>query len=123
MTAPTSSSTEAAKETSRLETFADGVFAIAITLLVLEIHVPEGGEDLGAAILAQWPSFAAYVISFLTIGVMWVSHHQMFTIIRRTTPTFLFLNVSSCCRSPSSRTRPPWSPSTSWIPRGGPRPC
>ncbi len=59
-----SSSTEAAKETSRLETFADGVFAIAITLLVLEIHVPEGGEDLGAAILAQWPSFAAYVISF-----------------------------------------------------------
>lgn len=88
-----SSATDAAKETSRLETFADGVFAIAITLLVLEIHVPEGGEDLGAAILAQWPSFAAYVISFLTIGVMWVSHHQMFTIIRRTTPTFLFLNV------------------------------
>jgi TMEM175 potassium channel family protein len=83
----------AAKETNRLETFADGVFAIAITLLVLEIKIPDPGEDLGKALLAQWPSFAAYVISFLTIGVMWVSHHQMFTIIRRTTTTFLFLNV------------------------------
>jgi uncharacterized membrane protein len=84
---------DAAKETNRLETFADGVFAIAITLLVLEIRIPDAGEDLGTALLAQWPSFAAYVTSFLTIGVMWVSHHQMFTIIRRTTTTFLFLNV------------------------------
>ena len=84
---------DATKETSRLETFADGVFAIAITLLVLEIHIPAPGEDLDTALAAEWPSFAAYVISFLTIGVMWVSHHQMFTIIRRTTPTFLFLNV------------------------------
>jgi uncharacterized membrane protein len=85
---------ESGKETARLETFADGVFAIAITLLVLEIHVPEtGSTDLAGAILDQWPSFAAYVISFLTIGVMWVSHHQMFTLITRTTPTFLYLNV------------------------------
>jgi uncharacterized membrane protein len=83
----------ATKETSRLETFADGVFAIAITLLVLEIKVPDPGEDLGQALLNQWPSFAAYVTSFLTIGVIWVSHHQMFTIITRTTTTFLFLNV------------------------------
>jgi len=83
----------AAKETNRLETFADGVFAIAITLLVLEIKIPDPHENLGTALLAQWPSFAAYVTSFLTIGVMWVSHHQMFTIIRRTTTTFLFLNV------------------------------
>ncbi len=82
-----------AKETARLETFADGVFAIAITLLVLEIHIPATGEDLSAGLLAQWPSFAAYVTSFLGIGVMWVSHHQMFAIIHRTTPTFLFLNV------------------------------
>jgi TMEM175 potassium channel family protein len=89
----TVSERDAAKETGRLETFADGVFAIAITLLVLEIRIPDVGEDLGKALPAQWPSFAAYVTSFLTIGVMWVSHHQMFTIIRRTTPTFLFLNV------------------------------
>jgi uncharacterized membrane protein len=84
---------QAAKETNRLETFADGVFAIAITLLVLEIRIPDPGADLGKALVNQWPSFAAYVTSFLTIGVMWVSHHQMFTIIRRTTTTFLFLNV------------------------------
>jgi uncharacterized membrane protein len=84
---------EATKDTARLETFADGVFAIAITLLVLEIRIPDAGEDLGKALLAQWPSFAAYVTSFLTIGVIWVSHHQMFTIIRRVTTTFLFLNV------------------------------
>jgi uncharacterized membrane protein len=82
-----------AKQTARLETFADGVFAIAITLLVLEIKIPEAGEDLTEALLAQWPSFAAYVTSFLGIGVIWVSHHQMFAIIHRTTPTFLFLNV------------------------------
>jgi uncharacterized membrane protein len=83
----------ATKETTRLETFADGVFAIAITLLVLEIRIPDPKEDLGQALLNQWPSFAAYVTSFLTIGVIWVSHHQMFMIIRRTTTTFLFLNV------------------------------
>jgi len=83
----------ATKETGRLETFADGVFAIAITLLVLEIRIPGPRENLGQALLNQWPSFAAYVTSFLTIGVIWVSHHQMFTIIRRTTTTFLFLNV------------------------------
>ena len=84
---------EEAKNTARLETFADGVFAIAITLLVLEIRIPEAGENLTDALLAQWPSFAAYVTSFLGIGVIWVSHHQMFAIIHRTTPTFLFLNV------------------------------
>ncbi|TMC64505.1 MAG: DUF1211 domain-containing protein [Chloroflexi bacterium] len=84
---------EAAKDTARLETFADGVFAIAITLLVLEIRIPDPGADLGQSLLNQWPSFAAYVTSFLTIGVIWVSHHQMFRIIRRTTTTFLFLNV------------------------------
>jgi uncharacterized membrane protein len=85
---------ESGKETVRLETFADGVFAIAITLLVLEIHVPPAGtSNLGAAILDQWTSFAAYIISFLTIGVIWVSHHQMFALITRTTPSFLYLNV------------------------------
>jgi TMEM175 potassium channel family protein len=88
-----SAAAAAPRETSRLETFADGVFAIAITLLVLEIHIPETGEDLAHALPALWPSFAAYVTSFLSIGVMWVSHHGMFTLIARTTPTFLFLNV------------------------------
>jgi uncharacterized membrane protein len=84
-----------ATETARLETFADGVMAIAITLLILEIAVPhvEPDESLGAALADQWPSYAAYVVSFLTIGIMWVNHHHMFTLIQRTTHTFLMLNV------------------------------
>lgn len=69
--------------------------AIAITLLILEIPVPhvEEGQYLGAALSDQWPSYAAYVVSFLTIGIMWVNHHHMFTLIERTTHTFLMLNV------------------------------
>lgn len=82
-------------ETGRLETFADGVMAIAITLLVLEIAVPHlrPGESLGRALAAQWPSYAAYVVSFLTIGIIWVNHHHLFTVIAVTDNTFLLLNV------------------------------
>jgi uncharacterized membrane protein len=57
-------------ETGRLETFADGVFAIAITLLVLAIRLPDPREDLGSALLRQWPEFVGYLVSFLTIGIM-----------------------------------------------------
>jgi uncharacterized membrane protein len=80
-------------ETGRLETFADGVFAIAITLLVLGIGVPKPDEPLGPALVAQLPTFFAYVVSFLTIGIMWVNHHQLFTLIGRSNTTFAFINV------------------------------
>jgi uncharacterized membrane protein len=80
-------------ETGRLETFADGVFAIAITLLVLGIVPPASDEDLGGALLEQWPEFAAYVVSFLTIGIMWVQHHRLFTLIRRSNTSFAMINV------------------------------
>ena len=80
-------------ETGRLETFADGVFAIAITLLVLGIRTPAPTESLGSALAAQWPEFFAYVVSFLTIGIMWVQHHRLFTIIGRSNPTFAMINV------------------------------
>jgi len=81
-------------DTGRLETFADGVMAIAITLLVLEIRVPAHQPGrLGHALLDEWPSFAAYVTSFLTIGVIWVNHHRMFKLIERVTHSFLMLNV------------------------------
>ena len=80
-------------DTGRLETFADGVFAIAITLLVLGIHVPSANEDLAQALGAQWPSFFAYVVSFLTIGVMWVQHHRLFTVIGRSNQAFAMINV------------------------------
>jgi uncharacterized membrane protein len=81
--------------TSRLETFSDGVIAIAITLLILEIEVPHAGPDqsLASALAEQWPSYAAYVVSFLTIGIMWINHHHMFTQIERANHTFLLLNV------------------------------
>jgi len=80
-------------DTGRLETFADGVFAIAITLLVLGIAIPKATEDLGAALVRQWPEFAAYAVSFLTIGIMWVQHHRLFTLIGRSNPTFAMINV------------------------------
>jgi uncharacterized membrane protein len=81
-------------DTGRLETFADGVMAIAITLLVLEIRVPEHEPGrLAHALADQWPSYAAYITSFLTIGVIWVNHHRMFKLIERVTHSFLMLNV------------------------------
>jgi uncharacterized membrane protein len=79
-------------QTTRLETFADGVFAIAATLLILEIRIPEEG-DVGSALLEIWPSYAAYAISFLTIGIMWVNHHAVLEHVRVADRTFLYLNL------------------------------
>ncbi len=70
------------KETGRIEAFSDGVFAIAITLLILEIKVPHDlpeGQGLFDALFKQWSSFLAFLISFFTILVMWINHHRMFT--------------------------------------------
>jgi uncharacterized membrane protein len=83
-----------ARETARIEAFSDGVFAIAVTILVLNLHVPhdmrEDRELLGA-LLNQWPSYLAYVTSFAQISIMWINHHRLFTVIRRTdTPLLLF---------------------------------
>ena len=81
-------------ETGRVEAFSDGVFAIAITLLVLEIHVPSShGHELTKALTHQWPSYAAYVVSFLVIGVMWVNHHALFGHLSRVDRTLVFLNL------------------------------
>jgi uncharacterized membrane protein len=84
-------------ETTRVEAFSDGVFAIAITLLVLEIRIPSrelGGAGLGAALLHLWPSYIGYVISFATIGIMWANHHAIFTIVRRSDRYFMLINVA-----------------------------
>jgi uncharacterized membrane protein len=80
-------------ETNRLEAFSDGVFAIAITLLVLEIKVPPADTLLGAALLQLWPSYLAYVVSFLVIGAIWINHHAMFQHIVRVDRMLLLLNV------------------------------
>lgn len=80
--------------TNRLEAFSDGVFAIAITLLVLDIHVPEPGSGrLGHELLAQWPSYAAYVVSFLTIGIIWINHHAAFNRLREVDHSILICNL------------------------------
>jgi uncharacterized membrane protein len=83
-------------ETTRLETFADGVFAIAITLLVLEIKVPHADQAHGGlwpALLGLWPSYVGYLVSFVTIGIMWVNHHAIFQYVRKCDRRFLFANV------------------------------
>jgi uncharacterized membrane protein len=82
-------------ETGRVEAFSDGVIAIAITLLVLEIRVPEvrGDEHLSSALAHQWPSYAAYGLTFVVIGIMWVNHHAMFGQVVRIDRTLLFLNI------------------------------
>ena len=85
-------------DTGRIEAFSDGVFAIAITLLVIEIGVPHlenepDGTSLFGALIGQWPSYLAYLVSFLQIGVIWANHHNRFTYIVRSDHVFLFLNI------------------------------
>lgn len=85
------------KETTRVEAFSDGVFAIAITLLVLDLKVPRAenlppGTSLWQFLVGQWPVFLAYLVSFCTILIMWASHHRLFNQIKRTDGTFMYIN-------------------------------
>ncbi|MFL5943800.1 MAG: TMEM175 family protein [Gaiellaceae bacterium] len=81
--------------TARFEAFSDGVFAIAATLLVLEFTVEPGRNTppLGHQLLHLWPSYLAYVTSFLTIGIIWMNHHHTVSLLARTDRTMQFLNV------------------------------
>src|SRR5204862_3588165 len=83
-----------AMRVSRLEAFSDGVFAIAATLLVLELRVPENGHDLPSELLHLWPAYAAYLVSFLTIGIIWVNHHTLLEHCRQVDRRFLYLNLA-----------------------------
>jgi TMEM175 potassium channel family protein len=78
--------------TARFETFSDGVFAIAATLLVLELSATPGAR-LGHELLHLWPSYLAYVTSFLTIGIIWMNHHHTVSLLGRTDRTMQFLNI------------------------------
>ena len=85
-----------ASGTSRLETFSDGVFAIAATLLVLEFTVKRGvkAPPLGHQLLHElWPSYLAYATSFLTIAIIWINHHHVMETIERVDRTFLFITA------------------------------
>ncbi len=81
--------------TNRLESFSDGVLAVAITLLVLNIAVPDPvtHPHLGPALARQWPQYAAYATSFLTIGIIWVNHHAMIGRLRAADHSILMLNL------------------------------
>ncbi len=82
------------RDTQRLEAFSDGVFAIAITLLVLDLKVPRGldAAHLRSALWVQWPGYVSFLASFAVIGIMWLNHHRMFRLIRNATHGILMLN-------------------------------
>ncbi|QJW92424.1 DUF1211 domain-containing protein [Spirosoma taeanense] len=84
-------------ETVRMEAFSDGVFAIDITLLTFELKLPVFKEEhtsrsLFFAMLHQWPSYVAFLLSFATIFVIWVNHHRMYSVIRRSDARFMYYN-------------------------------
>jgi len=86
------------KETGRIESFSDGVFAVAITLLVFDLqvpHLPAGAISvtaLGTALFNQWPAYLTFITSFATILIMWVSHHGIFKLVSKSDTPFLFAN-------------------------------
>lgn len=85
------------KETGRVEAFSDGVFAVAITLLVLDLQVPKLGEHasasaLGLALAHNWPSYLAFLTSFFTVLILWVSHHSIFQLVHKSSARLLFAN-------------------------------
>ena len=85
------------RDSARLEALSDGVMAIAITLLVLDLRVPArdtlADHDLASALGRQWPSYLAYVVSFLVIGIIWTNHHAMFGLVRQVDRGVLFANL------------------------------
>ena len=76
----------------RVEAFSDGVFAIAITLLILEIRVPHVAHGLWAGLLALWPSYVAFLLSFVVILIEWVNHHELLRNVQGVSYPFLFAN-------------------------------
>ena len=80
--------------TNRAESFSDGVFAVAVTLLVLDLgvhHVRPGG--LASALGHEWPHYVTFVVSFLTVGIIWSNHHEMFERIARVDRPLVLLNL------------------------------
>jgi uncharacterized membrane protein len=78
----------------RLEAFSDGVLAIAITLLVLDLHLPASDKPIGSLLADEWPSYFAYLVSFTVIGIMWVNHHGLFRLVKRLDRGLVFLNLA-----------------------------
>ena len=104
---------EAGRDRERTVNLSDGIFAIAITLLVLDIHVPDIPEnvvasELPAALLALWPKYLGYFLSFVGISTFWMIHHSIFRPIRAYDRVLLYLKTScSLWPSPSWSSPPP----------------
>jgi uncharacterized membrane protein len=93
---PVESARSQEKEVARVAAFSDGVFAIAITLLALQLDIPSGdGVDVWAALHSLWPSFLSFVISFAVIGAYWIAHHRLFSLVERYDRRLLWLNLLS----------------------------
>ena len=91
---PRGTATTPGMSIGRLEAFSDGVFAIVITLLILDIKVPAGEHGrLGHALAVQWPQYVAYLLSFFVVGVIWLNHHATVHLLARTDHTVLVLNL------------------------------
>ena len=99
------------KETARIEAFSDAVFAIAITLLILDLHVPlrtqEGGSFLLQKLADEWPSYLAFTLSFFSIFIMWVNHHKLFKQIYKRNTALMFANgiilfLATCISYPTA---------------------
>jgi uncharacterized membrane protein len=84
------SDTEGAFSKSRLEAFSDGVIAVIITIMVLELKAPESAEV--GDLLKLWPSFAIYLVSFVFVAVYWINHHSILTLATRITPGIIWAN-------------------------------
>jgi uncharacterized membrane protein len=80
-------------ESTRVEAFSDGVFAIAITLLVLDLHSPSARGQFLHELLRQWPAYVAFLAAFLNISAIWISHHDLFTRIRRIDARLICANL------------------------------
>ena len=83
---------------NRIEALSDGIFAIVMTLLILEFHVPNlppnaPNVEVAPALLALWPKFVSYIVTFVSLGFFWVGHHIMYHAIRRADRTLLWLNI------------------------------
>ena len=77
---------------SRLQSYVDAILAIAATLLILNVTVT-GGGSLSHSLVHAWPSYAAYAVSFLTIGVIWINHHAILRLIEEPDPLFVIQNL------------------------------
>ena len=81
--------------TSRVEGFSDAVFAIVITLLVLDLYDPDHGPgELVPGLAGKWPAYVAFLVSFVCVGVIWLNHHGLFRLIRRMDVGLLWINLA-----------------------------